>query len=641
MSFEAKILQHGSVEYDTQYLGHMLKSVPWAWPGPGRITSLVMLLFIVVPLQAQEICNNGIDDNGNGLVDLNDAECVCADILNPGSVTSFFPNHRFEQRTNCCPVSFSHINYSSLWCLSGWSQVTAGTSDFCHPCGFYPPSFPSSPDGGGYVGFIAQPGYFEYVGNCIPAGLMDAGVEYTLSMWILGASVGVQNPGTIILNNGPYYQDPLPLTIYGHPTCLWTPDQTVDCLENFGWTELATVDYHATGAWQRINITFSSPFNVLRLAFGGGCDMPTSYAAVPETEDHPRFNPYFLVDELMLNVASAFVTLPVAAEGGVCSGDLLLTATPPAVGSGFQWYHEGVAIVGATSLTLQPGTFGLGAGVYSFTCDVEGQCLKGWVTVPGPALVPDISIGPEEGCVPLTVTFIENTHTDGSTVEWWFGDGGEALGDTVEHIYTTPGIYDLRVVVNPPDGCVLDSTFIAAVTAHPLPQVTFTASPQPVYVGNTNVTLQDATTGVIMSWQWDLDSIPPYFAEASQVEVVLPDVPGSYPVSLMVTDANGCVGTANTDLIVLDEGLPEMPNVFSPNGDGSNDVFAPLGNWTGTGKLEIHNRWGQLIFSTDAPAGGWDGRVNGSYAPDGTYYYILTVFGSEVSTGSGHFQLLR
>lgn len=612
--------------------------------------------------KAQEICNNGVDDDGNGLIDLNDPACRCSAVLNPGNVTSYFPNHAFEQFdpvANCCPVSFgTGVGwYDPFECLNGWNQTTWGSSDFMHPCGYYPPVYPAPPDGGGYIGFISTNGYQEYVGRCLPVNTLLAGVEYTLSFWIYGTSVAIRWPGGIVETMGVYYNDPMPITIYGTPTCQWTATPTRGCLgvsDTFdeggytwvhdAWPVLASVDYVPVGQWQQVSVTFTPSFNVQRVAIGGACSLPASYAVRTEVVrgDTLNYNPYFLVDELMLNVATAFEILPVSVQGDVCANDLVLTASPPAGATDFQWYHEGVAIVGATAVQLDAASHGLGAGTYSFTCTTNGECLMGWATVPGPDDAPSVSIGPEEGCVPLTVTFTEDRHPSGSTVDWWFGDGGTASGGTVEHTYTTPGIYDVRVLVNTPQGCVLDSTFIAAVIAHPLPHVTFHASPAQVFVGDTEVHLEDRTQGAVATRLWDLDVVPPFTQDASSFSVLLPDVPGAYPVRLTITDDHGCVGAASTTLIVLDDSLPEMPNVFSPNADGRNDVFAPLGGWNGAGELRIYNRWGQLLHETDAPGSGWDGRVNGLQVPDGTYYYELTVHGaSGTEASAGHFQIVH
>lgn len=74
-----------------------------------------------------------------------------------------------------------------------------------------------------------------------------------------------------------------------------------------------------------------------------------------------------------------------------------------------------------------------------------------------------------------------------------------------------------------------------------------------------------------------------------------------------------------------------VPNVFTPNSDGVNDRFMPFAGTTILeGSMEIYNRWGQLVFSTEDIDNGWDGTSNERRCSDGVYFYRLsytTVFG--------------
>jgi len=76
--------------------------------------------------------------------------------------------------------------------------------------------------------------------------------------------------------------------------------------------------------------------------------------------------------------------------------------------------------------------------------------------------------------------------------------------------------------------------------------------------------------------------------------------------------------------------LYELPNVFTPNGDGTNDTFRPLNPFRGVERidLQVFNRWGQLIFDTEDPAIRWNGdhRDTGEQVPDGVYFYSCDVF---------------
>jgi gliding motility-associated-like protein len=70
----------------------------------------------------------------------------------------------------------------------------------------------------------------------------------------------------------------------------------------------------------------------------------------------------------------------------------------------------------------------------------------------------------------------------------------------------------------------------------------------------------------------------------------------------------------------------KMPNIFTPNGDGINDLFRAEYNVNAFDRYEmyIYNRAGQLIFYADRPAQGWDGRTaTGAVCPEGTYFYVV------------------
>ena len=92
-------------------------------------------------------------------------------------------------------------------------------------------------------------------------------------------------------------------------------------------------------------------------------------------------------------------------------------------------------------------------------------------------------------------------------------------------------------------------------------------------------------------------------------------------MDIFVIDQCGAEGTFNVSVIACDT---EIPNVFSPNGDSMNDFFRIPGiEGFPNSKLEIYNRWGNVIYQSNDYGGGWDGRINNEPVADGTYYYIL------------------
>jgi gliding motility-associated-like protein len=103
---------------------------------------------------------------------------------------------------------------------------------------------------------------------------------------------------------------------------------------------------------------------------------------------------------------------------------------------------------------------------------------------------------------------------------------------------------------------------------------------------------------------------------------------GEYEVTLIVSNTYGCIDTATCKIVVDVVSSFMVPNVFSPNGDGVNDLFRVDGIGLASVKAQIFNRWGTKIYEWDAPNGQWDGRTPaGVMAPDGVYFFIIEAKG--------------
>jgi gliding motility-associated-like protein len=87
-----------------------------------------------------------------------------------------------------------------------------------------------------------------------------------------------------------------------------------------------------------------------------------------------------------------------------------------------------------------------------------------------------------------------------------------------------------------------------------------------------------------------------------------------------------------------------IPNAFSPNGDGTNDIFK-IANFTNQKLVEfkVFNRWGTILFTTEDPSSGWDGTFKGKDEPFGVYGYVIRIAYPQniVETYKGTVTLLR
>ena len=83
--------------------------------------------------------------------------------------------------------------------------------------------------------------------------------------------------------------------------------------------------------------------------------------------------------------------------------------------------------------------------------------------------------------------------------------------------------------------------------------------------------------------------------------------------------------------IVITESKLELPNAFTPNGDGTNDVFRAKEGYRSLVEFKamVFNRWGKKVAEWSDPADGWDGRTGGSDAPDGAYYLVVKARGAD------------
>jgi gliding motility-associated-like protein len=190
-------------------------------------------------------------------------------------------------------------------------------------------------------------------------------------------------------------------------------------------------------------------------------------------------------------------------------------------------------------------------------------------------------------------------------------------------VIAAPAVTTTYTVTGSSGSCYNPSATIT-VTVDPSPVASFTPSSVggavPLIVNFTN-----NSTGAI-SYSWNLGNS---ISAAPNPSAVYTDA-GIYIVMLVAGNAAGCTDTAYCTITADAFSDISIPNVFSPNGDNTNDMFTVTSTGLHKFHCEIYNRWGIRLFAWDDPASGWNGITeNGSPAPEGTYYYTIIVTGAD------------
>ena len=228
-------------------------------------------------------------------------------------------------------------------------------------------------------------------------------------------------------------------------------------------------------------------------------------------------------------------------------------------------------------------------------------------------------------CEPAEVNFnnLEGVLTDDFAINWNFGDGNTSTELAPTHIYEIPGNFGVTLSVLSPSGCETEALFGNLIQVNPSPFADFIFTPEEITVANPIANFIDQSLNAA-SWDWDFNGLDQSI-EQNPV-FTFPDT-GMQVISLVVTHQSGCTDTATAIIDIVPSIELFVPNAFTPNGDGLNDIFFPVGFLFGPldYQFSIWNRWGEQVFSTTVFGEGWNGRTNnvGKPAPNGVYTYLI------------------
>ena len=393
-----------------------------------------------------------------------------------------------------------------------------------------------------------------------------------------------------------------------------------------------SIPLQKSAVWKQYGFYFSTPANVssvvvvMRNNSAGGA--PANDIALDDITFRPC-GPNL----------SALVLESSATSDTICEGSLFPVHLEGTVSAGYsnpdyQWQQQlnntWQDIPGDTALNVPVSPGNLPAGTYSYrltageSINISSQQCR--VVSNIVSLVVDSRPQARYGlvapvvCANAGVQFIDSTQSQGTLIyAWSFGDGGTSADKDPVHIYNQPGTYTSSLVVTTSNGCQDTATLTSTIQLLAIPTAKFTVNPSDTSIFHPIIAFTDESAGgTSCKVEWGEGTVTDCtISQFTYTE------PGKYLVKEIVWNAAGCTDTAQSTVIIRPEFRFHIPNAFTPNRDGLNDVFKPVLFGVHDYTFIVFNRWGQQLFETSDPAEGWDGYYNGTICPGNCYVYKI------------------
>ena len=408
------------------------------------------------------------------------------------------------------------------------------------------------------------------------------------------------------------------------------PDSTI-CALNYGVS--ASIGNTGTGSW-------SGPAGY---AFGNASS-PQTVITGPASGS-AMF--YWIEDDgaicyLIDSVTITFTTpmqATVSPVDAVCFGDCDGTASVATSGGNGAFTYDWSANVAGPNTALAQA---ICAGEYSVDVFDENQCTttatyligeRALLVIDSTSFVEPWCFGESSGSVKIV---------DAEAVQYSFNGGSTyQVADTQDSL--AMGVYD--IAIQDAFGCI--GTELVGLPEPFEVIAEFNHVPIPATVDAPTITFYNYSQNST-AWLWDIAGLR---STTEQAPVFTFDnrYPGVYPVCLTAFDNHGCTDTVCNDVIIDDVLYTYAPNSFTPDGNGTNDVWMMTSNMDDIAffELDVFDRWGQPVFSTIDPLISWDGtQLNGGGEILKQDVYAYRIVYQVVSTGGwrelmGHVTLIK
>jgi len=294
----------------------------------------------------------------------------------------------------------------------------------------------------------------------------------------------------------------------------------------------------------------------------------------------------------------------------------------------YSWDFGGTTVSAQVSETNISNLVYAEPGVYEVTLTAEVPGLDGCQqsfssqveAIPDPTI--DFSAGPLLGCPPHQVSYTNLSSTSTATSYLWhFGDGTTSNAVNPVHLYLYSGNFPVLLEMTTGGYCArdLDMLEVDLVQTYPIPFAAFDIEPNEVDILDPVITvdyLGDQAVDCFYNFG-DGGSL-----QGCDGEYTYSDG-GIYNITLTVINEAGCTNTAAGE-VSISGSVFYAPTAFTPDGDGINDVWLPVVLGVSAYRVNIVNRWGELVWTTTDPSVPWQGEKGDDgnhYCPNGLYLW--------------------
>ncbi|MCC6599801.1 MAG: gliding motility-associated C-terminal domain-containing protein [Crocinitomicaceae bacterium] len=373
----------------------------------------------------------------------------------------------------------------------------------------------------------------------------------------------------------------------------------------------------------------------------------TTYTLSHYTEEHPDC---ISVDSILISAPSPLI-LQSSVSDSVCPGEAIHLDVSDISGGvepyAVEWSNENGEVIPENDLDI------IASDSAVYCVRIEDNCQSLLDTCFSinifSSVFPEVLVEQPNGCQPLWTTFYLDPGTLNhiQQISWNFGDGTQlnSLG-SVSHEYAVPGYYWPQIEVLDENGCLTATAISDSIEVWPIPEASFSANPEVAQLPNTTIEFHNESSDATI-YHWFLSDQDSSILENPIFTFPL-ETQGIYTVELFVENDYGCKDSAIMEVIIEDNPSLYIPNAFTPNHDGINDVWMMEGSrFSGQNFIvQIFNRWGELVFESTDPNIPWTGnyREGNSYVPDGVYIYKIVISMPAPQSSrifEGHINLLR